>query len=251
MSCDCGGLKPLTLAPPTSVQEVIPAANIVAGWDAAVTTNDGTSVSEMFDVSGNGFTLTQAVAGNQPLIQPAGGPNGNPSVLFDGVDDFLFNATLDFSPPGTTPAFLWVIARQVTWDGASFDALCEAGALPDTDGGINLNQQGVTPQVSQYMGSDANLNAALILNTYKRLQVFFNNDTDDYLQVGSVKVTGQNAGNLEPGPGFTVGAGFEGSYGWGNWELCEMWIFNAEPTAIQKTKLDAYAASRYGAGVLT
>jgi len=248
MSCDCGGLKPLTLAPPTSVQEVIPAANIVAGWDAAVTTNDGTSVSEMFDVSGNGFALTQATAGFQPLIQPAGGPNGNPSVLFDGVDDFLFNAALNLPAPGTTPTYLWVIMRQVSWGPApDFNTFTESSGT----GGIDFYQTGVTPQLQQYNGIDANSTVGAPVGVYKRIAVLFTNSTSDYIQAGSSQSTGVNSGNLDSGPGITVGAGFDGTYGWMNVELCEFWIFNAEPTALQKTQLNAYAASRYGATVLT
>jgi hypothetical protein len=240
--CDCGGLKPLVLAPPESVLEVIPAANIVAGWDAAVTTNDGATVSEMFDVSGNGFALVQAVAANQPAFVAAGGPNGNPSVLFDGVDDFLANAALDLPAPGTTPTFYWSIVRQITWTSSDRFWSAEAFDLAVLQGGL----------VSEVLIANGAAVSAVQMPTglYKRLRAFFSASVADSLTIGTLSATGASAGNNDAPAGFFVGQG-SGGVLFGNIELCELWIFNTLPSALQLTQLDAYAVGRYGTSVVT
>jgi hypothetical protein len=247
MSC-CGGLKPLGNTPAvisSGVLDIILAANIIAGWDAAVTTNDGSNVSAMLDVSGNGFALTQAVAGNRPTIVPAGGPNANPSVLFDGMGDTLINAILDLPAPGTTPTFYWGVLRQVTFTGG--ESLWAAGVAPTF---LALLQIGGFAIISQNNGANVNGNAGMTLNSYKRLEAYFSNTVGDYIKGGSVTSTGASAGNNDAAAGFALGANAVGA-GSTNIEVCELWIFNTLPTALQLAQLEVYAANRYGASVLT
>lgn len=242
--CDCGALHVIQ-APPTSVPDVIAAANIVAGWDANTVTVVSGAVSEMFDVSGNGFALTQAVAGSRPAYVAVGGPNGNPSILFDGVDDRLFNAALDLPAPGTTPTFYWAVLRQVTW--TADDRFVGAGTGSN---GLVLKQVGVSPAIVQADNVDANSNTGLILNTYKRIETRFGNSVADYIKAGSVSITGQNAGNIDPLATYSIGSDGPGVF-FANIEVCELWIFNVLPSALQLAQLDAYALNRYGASVLT
>jgi hypothetical protein len=240
--CDCGALHVIQ-APPASVPDVIAAANIVAGWDANTVTVVSGAVSEMFDVSGNGFALTQAVAGSRPAYVAVGGPNGNPSVLFDGVDDFLANAALDLPAPGTTPTFYWGVVRQVTW--TSGDRFWLAAGF-----GLQFFQGGLATEVFINNGGGFGPAISMPLNTYRRIQSYFSNSIADYLRVGSLNSTGTNVGNTDAAAGFFIAQDGIGG-GFGNIELCELWIFNALPTALQLAQLDAYAANRYGASVLT
>src|SRR5512132_1644325 len=69
------------IPPPEPSPLTIMAGNIVAGWDAAsLSSPPGASWP---DLGPGGFTLTAAGAA-QPAWNAAGGPNGEPSVLFDG-----------------------------------------------------------------------------------------------------------------------------------------------------------------------
>lgn len=156
MSCDCGSFKPTEALPfvPPSVPAIMAADEIVAGWDAALGVSGGATVAQWNDLGSGGFNLTQATAGFQPTFNAAGGPNGNPSVLFDGVDDFLINAALNLPAPGTTPTFYWVIVRQVTWNGPGFGTLNEAN-----NGALAQYQGGVSPELIQYNSGDSNTTA--------------------------------------------------------------------------------------------
>ncbi len=241
--CECGSLHRPIVAPPISVQAVIPAAAIVAGWDAA--NLSASPVALWPDASGNGFDLTQAVALSQPTWGAATGPNGQPAVLFDGVDDRLFNVLLDLPAPATTPTFYWGVYRQVTW--TLNDRFYGAGA---GNNGMVLRQSAVTPTVEQADNITANGNGAFTVNTYFRVEVLFNNAVTDYIKVGSTATTGTSAGNIDPLATFSMGSDGPGVF-FGNIQVCELWIFNTLPTTAQLAALDAYAAARYGAGVLT
>jgi len=244
--CCCGTFRPTSVSVPVVIPDVLDimaASEIVAGWDAADLA--ASPVALWPDASGNGFDLAQAVGASQPTWTAAGGANGQPSVLFDGSDDFMANAALNLPAPGTTPSFYWVVLRQVTWNGPGFGTLTET-----TTSGLGIYQGGISPELIQYNTADSNNTNGLTLNVYKRLVAFWNNAISDYIQAGSVVGTGVNSGNKDPGAGFYLGSGIGGAFP-GNFEVCEFWIFNVEPSPAQKTLLDAYASNRYGASVLT
>jgi hypothetical protein len=217
-------------------------ASVVAGWDAR--TIETSPVDSWFDASGNGFDLSAAGAA-QPTWSATGGPNGQPSVLFDGVDDHLENLVLDRPAPGTSPTFFWAVLRQVTW--TPLDVLFGLGTsgsfiVVDLAGSPNIGQQNPNGPV--------NVHGGLTLNTYRRLEAYFSDSASDYLKAGATAATtGANAGNTDPAAGIQLGA--NGSLSsFGNIEVCEFWVFNVEPSAPQKAALDAYVTSRYGAGLV-
>lgn len=223
--------------PPLLTPLEIMAGSIVAGWDAESLSSS--PVAEWPDLGPGGFTLTGEV--EQPTWSATGGPNSQPSVLFDGVDDVLVTSPgLQLPIPGDTPTFFWGVLRQVTWTapdrfwGCEFMDLAQAGGSPDI---LQLNQDPV------------NTNAGLPVNAFRRIEVYFSNSTSDYVKAGAVTSTGANSGNTEPAGSFTLGAA-AGLSDFGNIEVCELWIFNVEPSPLQKAQLDAYATSRYGPGLV-
>jgi lysophospholipase L1-like esterase len=72
---------------------------------------DGTAIASFADLSGNGFTLTQATGSKQPAV---GTVNGRKAVVWDG-GDALASAAVDYS--GTTAASFFWVGNQ-TADGA-------------------------------------------------------------------------------------------------------------------------------------
>ena len=83
-------------------------------YDAANTgsmTFNGSTVSEMADLSGNGFTARQTTANNQPTYS-ATAANGRPRLAFDTTDSLISDATIAdyFLNPTTGPVFTLVMA---------------------------------------------------------------------------------------------------------------------------------------------
>lgn len=78
--------------------------------------NDGDSVSQWNDVSGNANHWSQATVSKQPTYE-TNELNGGPIVRFDGVDDMLEHAGLDF---GSSYTLFAVFAYQGTSNGPIF-----------------------------------------------------------------------------------------------------------------------------------
>lgn len=74
-------------------------------------TFNGSTVSQVNDLSGNGFHATQTTANNQPTYQ-ATGFNGKPTLYFDTTDSILSSATIAdyFLTPTTAPTFTLIMA---------------------------------------------------------------------------------------------------------------------------------------------
>jgi hypothetical protein len=74
-------------------------------------TFNGSTVSQVNDLSGNGFHATQGTANNQPTYQ-ATGFNSKPTLFIDSTDTLLSSAALSdiIYTPSTSPAFALVMA---------------------------------------------------------------------------------------------------------------------------------------------
>jgi hypothetical protein len=248
MSC-CGGLKPLVSGtPPEDTLLTIMGDNTRLWYRGDVLVLNGATVLSWTDQSGNGFDGTSAAATNEPTFNATGGPNATPSVLFDGVDNYVANAVLNLPAPGTTPTFYWAVLRQVTW--TANERLWGAGADSVTLTVFQPMPSG-TPFISMINAAfpGGNPNGALAVNTYKRLEVSFSNTAADYIKAGSTTITGGNTGNNDAAAGFVLGAAANLTT-FGNIEVADFAIFDVLPSVLQKAQLDAYAGLRYGAAVL-
>jgi hypothetical protein len=220
-------------------------ANTVAWYrcDQGVTLV-GNDVSQWNDLSPNGFNLTQAGAANRPLFVVGGGPNGGCSILFDGTDDSLRNATIDRPAPGTTPTVIWMVFRQVTWTDTR--TLFGFGANQNHMCG---RQTTASPELTQFNAGagNANANTALAVNTYGRGEFGF--AVADYVKLIATTVSGGDPGNTNPGASFRLGGSSTDTLRT-NIEVCELAIFDAVPSAGQSAALDAYVTSLYGPGLV-
>jgi hypothetical protein len=104
--------------------------------DAANTSSltfNGSTVSQMNDLSGNGFHATQGTANNQPTYQAAGF-NGKPTLFLDTNDYLSSAATMGdlFLTPTTSPNFVCVMACYMPTLELSGSVMMSS--VPNTDG---------------------------------------------------------------------------------------------------------------------
>jgi hypothetical protein len=228
-------------APATPV--TILGAKLRAWWRSDDLTEAGT-VSAVADKSGNGHNMAQGTAGRRPTYNATGGPNSVPSILHDGTDDALVAATLNLDAPLTTPTFVYLVFRQVTWTSA--DRICGAGTGAND---MILYQAGASPNTRMFNGTADINNNTWTLNTWMRGELLFTGSTSDFSRFGaSAAVTGVNSGNTNPAAGWTIGS--SGALtGPSNIEWVEALISDS-PSAGERTALDAYVTGRYGAGLV-
>lgn len=220
-------------------------ADAVAWWraDRDIATNGDDGVNAWIDQSAGRWAVIQNTVASRPSFQPAGGPNGRPSILFNGTSSRLVNNLLNRPPPGTTRTVVWQVFRLVTWT-------ITRRIFGFGNASMSGITAGATPQIGQSNGATVNLNGALALNTYARGEFGFSNSTADYVKLAATTVTGANALNTDPIVGFTIGAGSSTSTDFTNIELCELAIFSAFPSAPQTALLDAYVTALYGPGLV-
>lgn len=102
----------------------------------------GDLVARMDDKSGNGNHVSQATGALRPIFQLDG--QGNPYLLFDGVDDWLRNTAASIGQPWDRISAI----RQITH--TSTDVIFGEGTLPNTG---RLTQVTPSPSLVLYDGT--------------------------------------------------------------------------------------------------
>jgi hypothetical protein len=220
-------------------------ADTVGWWraDLGVTLNGG-NVASWLDQGPDAHVLAQASVPAQPVFNATGGPNARPSILFNGIGQWLRNSTVNRPAPATQRTLVWAVFRQVTWNNTSH--ICGFG----TDANIlRTDQRTVSPRIGQLNGVSGNTNDSLPVNTYGRMESGFAGTTASYLKLIGTTSTGLSGGNSDPAAGFSLAAsGNQANRS--NIEVCEFAIFNVFPTAGQQAQLDSYVTDRYGPGLV-
>lgn len=201
-----------------------------------------TGVSLWADQSGNGHDYAQAAGSAQPAYN-ATGLNGRGTLLFDGSNDLLTNATLNLPAPGTTPTTIILVAKQVSWTAG--DRIWGGTA----DNGCMLSQNTVTPQIRQSNGANVNANSAGTIGSWFRILGAFGNSTADRCKVGATNVTGGNALNTDPAAGRSLGASTGAAFS--NVEIAELIVLNTTFAngSASELALSAYITATWGATV--
>lgn len=182
-----------------------------------------TGVSQWSDASGNGRNLLQATGSLQPLVQ------GDGSLLFDGVDDFL-QASFALVQPTTIylrmKHLAWTIGNRIA-DGFT------------ANGGAIL-QNGTTPQIQTFAGTLTGVNANLVLNTYGSVCAVFNGASSASQVDNTAAVTG-NAGAANMG-GLTLAANGAGAQPT-NMQVKEVIVYSTAHDQATRDRVIAYLAT--------
>jgi hypothetical protein len=176
----------------------------------------------------------QATSAAKPTIVPTG-LNSKPTILADGVDDLIACAGLTLPAPTLiAPIWFWAILNQRGY--TNTDSLCGAVAVGNN---LRIVQSNATPLMRQNAGTNGNTNNGAAINAWVRMRAMFNNDTSNYIRLGSTNATGVNCG-ATTAAGRQIFAAGSGTFG--NFELAAWVITLGEPTGPEQTALDAWAA---------
>jgi hypothetical protein len=196
------------------------------------------SVTNWADQTGNGHNFSQATPGQQPQYK-LNGLNGYPTILFDGINDQV-NALFNPPPPGTTTFFSLIVFKLLATppsNGVIYSDTAGTGFITYILGGTN--------NVTEYNGVSAN-QVAITLASWKRVESYYSNSTNDYTKAGAVRATGTNALNNDPLGTFFIG-GLAANFL--NMELAALSFYAGLPTAQELTAYQNAVQRKYGTAV--
>lgn len=198
----------------------------------------GTGVSAWADQSGNGRTASQGTAGSQPTFNGLG-LNNKGTVTFDGTDDAL---SISYIPPapGTTASWYWFVFNPIT---------IVNGQYVFASGG-GRHRLGQSTSNRHFLANTTS--SSLITSTpnaWYRGKAYLNNNTTDYLTIGSTSVTGTNTGNNAGSTAFYIGSSSGTGTNPGNVSFAAFGAWNGEPTAAEMSELDMWVQRYYGGSV--
>lgn len=206
-----------------------PLTGMVAWYRKGIGITVATGVSQWSDQSGNNRHLTQATGANQPALQ------GDNTILFDGVNDYLKTSSFTLVQPST----VYILGQQVAWtygrywfDGAGLNG---GGILQAGNSGGN-----VANRLTYFAGSYPTGSVDLSLGTYSVVQVVFNGASSLIQLDAAAAVTGTTGANSLGG--ITLGAAGNNGVN-GNIRIKEVIVYSVAHDATQRAAVRAYLAT--------
>lgn len=208
-----------------------------AGVLQSVQSNLGLTVGVAWnDQAGGGLDYTSVA-----WPTAGGGLNSQPTLLLNGTAQFLGSA-LNLPAPGTTPAWIGLVFKQVSWTASDF-------VIGDTTGlAHSLLQFSATPDLGQYGGTVAQLAAAPPLGTWECSETLFSNSVNDYFRRGPVTYKFGNSAGNNPSTGRLIGKG--GAAGFANIEIAAIIYLNRLPTNREIANWRSGVKALYGSTVI-
>lgn len=228
-----------------------PAQITTALWlDAAdnnTITLNGSTVSQWNDKSGNVRNVSQASSTSQPTYN-ATGFNNQPTIDFDGLNDFLKNAS--YQPAGALSCFV-VFNRDTT--GGVFVNIQRSGGIFEINGGGGAGYTNIT------VTGTGNLNPALGFDisgggTSTNIILYITYDGSGTLASDfSARVNGTDNTIVNSGAvgylaetGITIGARAVQNIGFYNGRISEIVLIEGQISQDNRDKIEGYLAWKWG-----
>ena len=206
----------------------------ISSFSAIDITADG-YVTTWYDQSGNSNDATQGTAANQPKIVDAGvlvEENGRPAVDFDGVDDYIQNATISLSQPVSHFAIV-----KLKTAGGGLKRICDGGFSSSTRHSLYVNGD-------FFYFSGLSLTQGVAENTNQNLHYFLANDTSSEAAINGSSATVGSGGTNDLG-GLTMAARWDVIAQFGDFLYQEHIIYpsdqSANRTGIESNINDYYS----------
>lgn len=221
---------------PTSFSPAsIPGLKLWLDASQIVGLNDGDAVSTWSDASGNGFDATQSVGVVKPVYK-TGIRNGKPVVRFDGVDDYLLNASFAVNQPST-----WFVVVTTTGGSPSFRFIVDAhdpGTAREA-----LIYTVATTKWSTYANVFLDESGTTAGSTWKSVQAVFNGASSSIVVGGTTTAGNPGSSNLSGGYNIGTIAGTP-AYFFGG-DIAEMGCYDSVLSAGNLAALQTYLNAKY------
>lgn len=199
--------------------------------DLGITKDGGDFVSQWDDQSASAAHLTEAT--NKPVWVDAL-VNGKPAVRFDGTNDKLVSGSFTST---SQPHHTFVVFNSVTW--ATVEAI-----MVGTSNNFYVDQNGTTPEVKQRAQGSAGNAVSATVGTFFLVSSFFSGAASYQALNNAASVGPSNTGTGGAVTTLALGSEVAGS-NFGNVEIAEAMLYNAEITGTDLTDLKSYFNSRY------
>lgn len=199
---------------------------------------NGNAVSSWNDASGNGRHATQATAGNRPTFRSSTAVlNSKPTVQFDGVNDWLSQATFTaLSEPGEI-VIVGALTSTATAYGYFVDGTGAGGGPRWTVG-----KSGAVATWELFQGAIIDTGATDLLGHYFDAQ--FASGANDKLIVDGTTVISGDAGSRQC-DSLTIGAALSGGSSFMPCHIAFIGLKGSALTTQERTDLRTWAQSYY------
>jgi hypothetical protein len=236
------GLLGLGLSPAAQAQTlpVTSGLRLHLAADQGISSNGG-SVSAWADLSGNGFDVAQAAAGQQPTLT-SNAVNSKPALSLDGNDDWLQSVASVDLLAGQTSYTFFAVARPGTTQKQYADI-------------FDYSHSGGVRFVIQQDGSNTNAfyNNGVTAASQTLPTAGFSILAGSFVN-GGTGTTRLNGGNALAGPASTNSWAAPASLRVGNWssagrefngQIAELLVFNRMLTAAEVGQVESYLGTKY------
>lgn len=211
---------------------------LAAWYRADLVVESGGAVSQWTDRSGNGYHLTQATGTLQPSLVTTGGPNDQPFIRFDGVDDYLRNAT----GLGAQPTHMFLVCVM--------SRSAPGTALTVTDGGATNTRRIYNPTnattINMFAGAVLSRAGAASGATWQVIEALFNGESSKLRTHGTAYATGDAGAGSDTG--LVIGA-IGGLTSWADCDVAESIVVAGALSDGDADATMSYLTARYAGGL--
>lgn len=214
--------------------------NIAAGAAVSTGTQDTwtATCAGLNDQSGSGVNYSQATAIYQPILTV--GLSGFPGIAFDGSNDVMVSS-LSLPAPGTTPTWIGMVFRQITW-------ISNGCIISDPSGNSCLIYNNPATLYSRAFNGAQGGAVSQTINTWECTEAGFTYSASDYLRRGS---SASSVGTIF-GNNASTSRNFGAQVAGGNptnIEFLHLIYLNNIPTAPQIAAWRSAVTAKYGGSV--
>lgn len=212
-----------------------------------VTVDGGDNVSAWLDQSPNGFDLAQATSSLQPQYTSAGvGMNGHPSLVLDGVDDFMRNDSV--APVSNSAHTVFFVARLENKSPAEFDAVYAFNTAGFDNHYLIMIASSPLGNLIQF---DTDLETIVPDNVgdqFNIISLTFDTANTSCWRNGDFEATVVDA-FFDTGTIFVLGADFDSPGTIGDWiqgQFGEFIIYDRVVTTAERMQIESYLSVKWG-----